>query len=76
MGTYYNIVPVNDGHHYMAMNINKECVRFSKEEDYVPTLVFKTKENCSEYISKFLSPDSYIPEEIWLNEKYYSNLPE
>ena len=75
MNTYYHIVPINDGYHYLGIGCNGQHILFNKcDNDYNPTLVFKTYEEAYEYINKVLDKSKYKAEEIWLNERFYPGL--
>lgn len=75
MEIYYSIVPISDGFHYVTLDDKGNHIEIHKDIEDIPTLLFKTEDKANNYITKYLDTNKYVPEEIWLNEKYYSNLP-
>jgi hypothetical protein len=71
MKTYWNIVPTDDGYSYIGFAEGKH-IKYNKGGRTLNTsLLFKTKDECIEYIRNNLNPDKYKEETIWINEKYY-----
>ena len=76
MPTLFHIVPRQDGYHYLGIDDSGNHILISKrEKDYRTTLLFKTEEEATAYINKSLDPNEYKAEEIWLNERFYPNIP-
>ena len=76
MKTLYDIVPIEDGYHYLGLDAEGNYILKSKTDPLEPTLIFKYELEAQKYINKYLDPKKYKPERVTLNEKYYSNLPE
>ena len=66
---YYNIVPIDDGYHYLA-NKKGEFVLLDKSEDEIDrSLFFENENSAKDYIKTFLNSDEYKVEEVGINEK-------
>lgn len=71
MKKYWQIVPKGDGYTYLGLQDGKH-IECSKTENSTDTsLLFKSKSDCVQYISKNLNSDKYDAEEVYLDEKYY-----
>lgn len=72
--TFYSIVPVNDGYHYVCKNANNEHILIHKEEDppIGGSLVFNTEDMANDYIIKNLNADEFKSEPLWVITSDYN----
>lgn len=71
MKQFWQIVPIGNGYTYLGLQ-DGEHIECSKMKNRVNTsLLFKSKLDCVQYITKNLSVDKYDAEEVYLDEKYY-----
>ena len=68
--TLFEIVPVNDGSHYMCKNSNGEYYQEHKAYTVKEQLAFDTEATAQKYIDKYLNADLYKPEMFGYNLKY------
>lgn len=70
MKTYYQIIPYGDDHTYLGLKDGKHinCSKMENKTDL--SLIFRSKYDSDLYIRRFLDPEKYKTEEIYLDEKY------
>lgn len=67
---YYNIVPIDDGYHYMA-NKGGVFMLLEKGGDEIDrSLLFESEISANDYIKTFLNPNEYKVEKVGVNEKF------
>ena len=67
MNIFYQIVPFNDGYHYMCRNDKGDIYIGSKNlnEKYFNKLIFNTSDEAQKFIEKHLEKNKYVPEGFW-----------
>jgi hypothetical protein len=71
MKTYWQIVPTGDGYNYLGLEDNKHILCSKEAREIDVSLVFKTEEDCRQYIKDRLDCKKYESEKVMLNEKFY-----
>jgi hypothetical protein len=72
--TLFQIVPVNDGYHYMCKNAEGYYLNRKEESGTVDDLIFETEQIAQKYINRYSSSFNlnycWKPEDILYNVKY------
>lgn len=72
MMLYWQIVPVDDGYHFLNY-IDGSYVLQHKALAKTRILLFKSRQSCIDYIAENLDDAKYTAEEVWLNEKFFEH---
>ncbi len=66
--SYWQIVPIGDGYHYLCKDKSGDFVSQRKDEELkedLTPLVFKDVESSQKFIEGNFLKEEYIPEEFW-----------
>ena len=72
MGTYYIIVPKDDGYHYLSINERNEYEILAKSDTPIKTkLLFREHNAAEDYILNNLDWSMYRIERVLLSAEYF-----